>query len=471
MKKEIIIKLKEFIKENPPLDKEGKPEWWSESRWEENLSKEIPNWKDVLKSVDIWKEIKWVKPRRDYDDLLEVILEYAPLEILKEYLTSDDSEERGIAYRILIEDDARKLTTDFWKLLNENAKIWLISKISEEVLERPYPRFWRDLDILIHDPEYFFERLRRKHKIVPGIYQYIISLAFTEEVFYEELNILHPLWIKLKATIEEANDLSSMKRIEEFERKFRERIQRIIDKLKIIFPILQYQYPIVSNNILFDSSLLLDADKAKKAFSFMREYYKDFNFFIPSSFYHALKGENRLYKIARFFELEKEISPQVLLGMLEEHKEYYTIFEIPKELYQEKYWHFYKSLREEVEDRDLIEILFEEWVFLQEFSWIVAKSKKSFEKFKEAGAITIEFSQKATDKIIRKTLKKKDNDFINTFERLRALGKWIAVGGSSATSLMNSIAGALVGFSTGIFLLLDPEDYPLLKGAENGDGV
>lgn len=46
-------------------------------------------------------------------------------------------------------------------------------------------------------------------------------------------------------------------------------------------------------------------------------------------------------------------------------------------------------------------------MFLQEFSWIVAKSKKAFEKFKEAGAITVEFSEKIMDKIVKKTLKKK----------------------------------------------------------------
>ena len=472
MKEEIIKKLKTFIKENPPLDKEGKPKWWSKSEWEENLSKEIPNWKDILKSVDIWKDIKGIKPRRDYDDLLGILLEYAPPEILKEYITSNDSEERKVTYKILTKDNARKLTSSFWKLLDDDTKIWLMSKVSEEILERPYPRFLEDLDILIHDPEYFFERLRQRCKIVPWIHPHVISLAFTEAIFYEELSTIHPLWIKLKATIEEANDLSSMKRIEEIERKFRERIQWIIDKLESIFPILQYQYPIVSNNILFDSSLLLEADKAKKVFNFMREYYKDFNFFISSSFYHTLKGENRLYKIARFFEQEKEISPQELLGMLEEHKQYYTIFEIPREVYQKKYWHFYKSLREEIEDRDLIEILFEEWVFLQEFSWIVAKSKKTFEKFKEAGAVVIEFSEKAVDKIIKRTLKKKDDEFVNTFDKLRALGKWVAVGGASATSLMNPGIGALVGFGAGIFLLLDPErDYLSWEVREYGDGV
>ena len=355
---------------------------------------------------------------------------------MKEYLTSEDSEEREIAYRILIKDDASRLTTEFWKLLDEDTKIWLISKISEEVFKRPYHRFLEELDILIHNPEHFLERMRS----YPWVYPYILPLALVGMAFYGDENILRPLWIKLRATIEAANDLTSVKRIEEIERKFKESVQWTIDKLKSILPILQRQYPYVpyvSRNILFDPSLIIDYEKARKVFNFMRRNHKEFNFFISSSCYNAFKEESRLQKVAIFFEYEKEISPRKLLKMLEEYKGYYTLFKIPREIYQKKYEDFYENLRKELNNQDLVGILFEEWVFLQEFSWIVAKSKKAFEKFKEAGAITIEFSEKTVDKIVKKTLKKKDDDFVNTFDKLRALGKWIAVGAGSITSILN----------------------------------
>ncbi len=462
--KEDLKKLQEFIGNNPPLNEKGEPEWWSESDWKKQLDTLIPNWRELLKNPEVWKQIKGIRPKRAYDYLLEVILEYAPSEILKDYLESEDSIERKIGYKILIEDNAKKLTVKLWNMLNMDAKIWIISKIAEEVFERPYPRFWKELDILIHDPEYFFERWRRRG-YYPWIYPYIVPLAIADIALHEPKDILHPLWIKLKGTIEESNDLASMQKIWQIEHEFKEKLQRIIEKLK---PLLHYpfweKFSPVSKNVLFDPSLLLDYEKAQKAFNFMKEYHKEFNFFISRSFYEFLGeyGEsNRWYKMAEFFESEKDISPRRILKMMEKHRGYFTYFEIPKEIYREKYAYFYENLYEDVEYRELVEILFEEWVFLQEFSWIVAKSKKAFEKFKEAGAVVIEFSEKAVDKLVKRTLKKKDDDFISTFDRLRALGKWVAVGGSSVTSFFNPLAGSLIGFGTGIFLLLDPEEYQI----------
>ena len=479
MNRELINKLKKFIKENPPLDENGKPEWWSESSWEENLSKEIPNWKDILKSPDVWKEIRGVRPRRDYDDLLAVILQYAPPEILKEYLTSDDPEERKVAYKILTQDNGQRLTSRFWKLLDYDTKIWIISKIFKETIDKSiYLGFLRDLEYLLYDPDYFLERLRRRYKVASWVYPHIITLAFIGAILYEYegIDTSHPLWIKLKAIIEESNDLASMRKIEEIERKIEKKIQLINDKLKVLFPALQYiyqhEYPSVSKNVLFDPSLLLDSEKARKVFSFMKEYYEDFNFFIPASFYNILRENlNKIVKIVEFFNQERNISPRELLRMLEEHRRYYKIFEIPERFYYEKYRYFYENLREEVEDRILAEILFEEWVFLQEFSWIVAKSKKTFEKFKEAGAVAIEISKNAFDKIIEKLarhkLNKKDDEILSTAEKLRGLGKWIAHGGITviSASVIDPIWAAAIGYLSSelVFVMIDPEDYLSLE--------
>ncbi len=462
MLKEEVKKLQEFIKNNPPLNKKGESKWWYRGEWKEQLSKVIPNWKELLKNPDVWKQIKGIQPKGSYPYLLEVILEYAPPEILKEYLESEDFTERESAFNVLIENNAQKLTVELWKILDVDTKIWLISKIADRVIERPYPGFLKELEILIHDPEYFFERWKRRG-YYPWVYPYAIPLAIVEKVLYEELNILHPLWIKLKGTIEEANDLASIRKIEQIENEFKEKVQRQIERLK---PLLAYPFwekcQFISKNVLFDPSLLLDYEKAQKAFNFMREHHKEFNFFISRSFYKFLKeyGENnKWYEITKFFEAEKEISPRRILGMVEEHEKYFNYFKIPQEIYRRKYDYFYENLYREVQNKELVEILFEEWVFLQEFSWIVAKSKKAFEKFKEAGAVVIEFSEKAVDKLIRKTLKKKDDDFVNTFDKLRALSKWIAVGGSSITSFFNPTIGSLINFGSGVFLLLDPEDH------------
>jgi len=61
-----------------------------------------------------------------------------------------------------MKDNAKRLTSDFWKLLDKDTKIWIISKIIYEIKDRHYPRFLKDLEILLRDLEYFFERLRQR---------------------------------------------------------------------------------------------------------------------------------------------------------------------------------------------------------------------------------------------------------------------------------------------------------------------
>lgn len=475
-----IEKLKEFIKNNPPLDENGKPQWWNTRTWTEQLDKLLPNWRDFLKKPKIWKEIKGIKPRKNYEDLLKVILKYAPDRILVEYLNSSDGEERRSAYNVLIEDDGGRLTSNLWKLLDENTKSWLISKIVDEVKDRHHRRFLEELEILLHDPEYFLERIRHK-RYFPWVYSYMIPLAIAEIALYEKMDILHPLWLKLKATVEQANDLFSMKKLEEYEQKFKEKFQRIIEKLNPLWQlVIHREYPFVSKNVMLDPSLLFDYEKAKKAFSFMRVYSKEFNFFISHSFYDFLKEyreSNKWYVIAEFFGSEKEISPGKLLELIDEHRKYFTFFETPKEPYKEKYSDFYENLHKEVEDKELVEMLFEEWIFLQEFSWIVAKTKRTFEKFKEAGAAVLEVSKKALDKFINKIarhkLNKKDDEILSTIEKFRGLGKWIAHGGITAAgaTLPSPIAGALITYllSEGFFVLIDPEE--ILEVLSDGDGV
>jgi len=260
------------------------------------------------------------------------------------------------------------------------------------------------------------------------VYPYVIPLAIVEAAFYEEVDITHPLWIKLKATVEQANDLFSIRKIEEHEQKLKGKFQRRIEKSKPLWQlIIPTKYPFVSKNVMFDPSLLIDYEKAQNVFGFMREHSEEFNFFVSRSFYNFLKKyrkSNKWYPITKFFGYEEEIFPERIISLVEENKKYFTFFEVPKEAYIEKYDFFYKNLSKEIENRELTEILFEEWIFLQEYSWIVAKNKKAFEKFKDAGAVAIEFSEKAVYKIIRRTLKKKDDEFINTFDKLRTLGKW-----------------------------------------------
>lgn len=97
-------------------------------------------------------------------------------------------------------------------------------------------------------------------------------------------------------------------------------------------------------------------------------------------------------------------------------------------------------------------LLFEEWFFLTHRSWVVSRLKSPFAALADAGELGVEVLNKLT----RKTLKKGDSEILRTTDRLRALGKWIAVGGPPAATLLNPILGAVSAGVAGGFLLLDP---------------
>ena len=476
MKKEAIEKLRKFIEENPPLDKDGEPRWWVKSSWKENLDKEVPEWRELLKSEETWREIKGVRPRRDYDDLLKVILEFAPSEILKEYLTSEDSEERRVAYDLLIEHNARKLTTELWKVLDRDTKIWLISKIFERVSADFHSGILKEIDILLHDPEYFFERYRRRDRNFPFfLYPTFSTYSLMDMLVKMNKRLFDPQWIKLKETVRAANDSSSFQLIEKLEQEFMDRVDRLFFLYKSL---LKDKHGPESKNVMFDVSLLLDIKHAKRAFRFMEEHEGEFMFFISASFYEALQN-GRISKLVKFFGDDADIEPEELLKLLERYRHLYTLFGFPHESYErdsyhEKYRDFYESLKEEVEDRDIRDIIFEEWVFLQEFSWIVARTKNVFEAFKKAGAVSLEVSKKAfynaIDKLVRRSLGKMEGE-LTIAEKLRGLGKWIGRGvvfaGTSLALLSLSKEQKSEAFglsilsylaSDGLFVLIDPEE-------------
>jgi hypothetical protein len=136
-------------------------------------------------------------------------------------------------------------------------------------------------------------------------------------------------------------------------------------------------------------------------------------------------------------------------------------FEATQE-HQAKHRDFYSSLTQEQvwyggsADESILKVLFEEWVFLQENSWIISRIKKPFDKFIEAGAVSLQVGGTTVKRMVAKTLKHKEDYVFSRLDYLRALAKWVAVGGSTVVPLFNPIAGALVNAASGYFLLLDP---------------
>lgn len=103
--------------------------------------------------------------------------------------------------------------------------------------------------------------------------------------------------------------------------------------------------------------------------------------------------------------------------------------------------------------------LWEEWIFLQQESWIGARIRRTFQNFMKAGAAIIELSKEVLDKLAGPTLqlpKRKVPRPLTTRQRLQAVTKWIALGGSSASSLLSPKTAAISTFITGAFFLFDP---------------
>jgi hypothetical protein len=117
---------------------------------------------------------------------------------------------------------------------------------------------------------------------------------------------------------------------------------------------------------------------------------------------------------------------------------------------------FKDVLAENVGDKLVAEILFEEWLFLTSNSWLFSRTRRAFDEMAQAGGTAVHVSRQLFEQVIRKTLKIAGDKDLTPCDRLRAGAKWIAVGGPPVVALLNPLAGALAASVTGCILLMDP---------------
>jgi len=215
------------------------------------------------------------------------------------------------------------------------------------------------------------------------------------------------------------------------------------------------------NNIMIDPSLIVSDVAFSRVFSFIKEYGYAKQFFFPKSFADFLyQGNiNREVPFVRFFlQRAYPSSTDKVKSTMEEHSNLIKPFE-PSSHQREKYEEVYDAFMEHPPhgDKRISNVLFEEWVFLNEYSWIVSRSKKVFEKFIEAGAICLQFGKKTTETLIRKALKKGQNDYISTLDKCRFVGKWIATVIPSSFVFVDPYEAIAIGTASSVFLLFDPQ--------------
>ena len=233
----------------------------------------------------------------------------------------------------------------------------------------------------------------------------------------------------------------------------------------------------VFRDILIDPSLIVAGTKVRNTFESMRDLESEnYRFYIPNTFLYLVEHYRMGEYTYRFF-LQNALpaSPGTMMGYIKSYERFYKPFNLDigkranigctekcREL-EESLWKLAerKAYRWNVLplDRYTINILFEEWVFLQTHSVVAARIKKTFNTFIDAGAACLQFSDRIFNKVIARTLKKKDNEAINVQEKLRALAKWFAVGSTSVASLYSdsSIVKLGISLASGYFILFDPD--------------
>jgi hypothetical protein len=185
-------------------------------------------------------------------------------------------------------------------------------------------------------------------------------------------------------------------------------------------------------------------------------------FFVAGSLQPNYLDPNEYRALPGFFETGADVAnadESEIVGRLEEVLSELTdlgvtIWERPASA-RDEFAAFHGALGEHVNSVMLQDILFEEWFFLTHESWLVSRIKAPFHAIVRAGEVGVEL----LNPIVRKTLKKDASHVVRSADRVRTLGKWIAMGGPAAVALLNPIVGALaVSPVAGGFLLLDPPE-------------
>lgn len=216
---------------------------------------------------------------------------------------------------------------------------------------------------------------------------------------------------------------------------------------------------------MIDPSLLFARNTIGKTLDLAREYTESYE--VEYSFYYPLSLQRLIDKptlsqrsdgINFYLRNAAPVAREDLIDSLKEYSNIVSAF-VPTDMEISKHRKLYDILSEELErrgehfDEELRDILFEEWVFLQEHSWIVSRIKKPFNRFVAAGGVCVQFGNRPVDVLVRRTLHSEHDELISVLDRLRAFGKWIAVG--VGAQVLSPISPWLSGLPA-LFLLFDP---------------
>ena len=186
--------LIDFIEDNPPESR-----FWNSSEWETNLTKSIPEWRDIIaeayKDPREWEQIENSRPKIGYKFLCQILVSSVGLELAKGWFYSDV--------------DDQKWAVTWW--LNNNTHLWskFDSNMKDEVLTRTFDRYpgepYKSLEALTKfkdrrgEPSESLKALRRSLEIILRAAGYVPS----------------PQIKQLRDIVEEAGDEEYLAKIDE----------------------------------------------------------------------------------------------------------------------------------------------------------------------------------------------------------------------------------------------------------------
>jgi hypothetical protein len=185
---------------------------------------------------------------------------------------------------------------------------------------------------------------------------------------------------------------------------------------------------------------------------------------LPASFVRTFSAGALTEPVLRYFrgtpepdEMSRDSVPNLgrltrFLRELRDSEAIYQAGNLPDEA-------FANSLSIMTRDSVVTEILVEEWLFLTSSSVIASRTKRPFSTFVRAGAVAMEWGRDRFDSAAARVLKLPPDRLPKPLlagQRLRAVCKWIAIGGRSVAPLLGRVAGTAGSLISGIFMLYDP---------------
>jgi hypothetical protein len=211
---------------------------------------------------------------------------------------------------------------------------------------------------------------------------------------------------------------------------------------------------VVRTHVMLDPSLLLERSVLETTLSEIPSLRDQagVEFFLAESVMSTYFGPDASRALRDFFKAGTDfVDPEEVASRLTEVG--VTVWKSPTWV-RDEFATFYNALGEEVNSVMIQDILFEEWFFLTHESWLVSRIKTPFHALARAGELGIEL----LNPIVRKMLHEDSSYVVRTADRMRALAKWMAIGGPPVATMLNPIVGAVASGVAGGFLLVDPPE-------------